>query len=383
MHISWQEVSARRLARSHLSGPRCPAGPARVSSAVVGVHAQVMSAAELSVGLRTEGCTRAQVRAALWSERCLVKTRGPRGTVHLIAADDLPMWTGALSAIPPGPSPFKPEVRLTAEQTDEVVAAIADAVESAAQELTVDELTEAIVARVGSWAAALVMPAFQVDWPRWRQAEAVATSRGVLCFGPLRGRHVTYTSPRRWLPGFRPDPPDQALPALLTSFLHAYGPATPAQFGRWLGAPVGWSAALFAGLEEALEAVTFEGAEAWQKAGEVPGGAAGPSLRLLPYFDAYVIGCHPRATLFPGRAGTRALTRGQAGNVPVLLIDGVVAGVWHQRRSGRAIAVTVEPFDDLSARQRSALAEEVDRIGVVLEGRARLTIGDVQIGAHA
>jgi hypothetical protein len=56
---------------------------------------------------------------------------------------------------------------------------------------------------------------------------------------------------------------------------------------------------------------------------------------LLPYFDAYVIGCHPRATLFPACRGKRALTGGQAGNVPVLLVDGVVAGVWHQRRSGR------------------------------------------------
>jgi hypothetical protein len=383
MQIGWQEVSARRLARSHLTGPRSTAGAAQVSADLVGVHAQVMSAAELSVGLRAQGCTRAGVRAALWSERCLVKTRGPRGTVHLIAADDLPMWTGVLAAVPSGASPFQPDVRLTAGQTDQVVAAIADAVDSAEQELTVDELTEAIVARAGSWAGDLVMPAFQVNWPRWRQAESVATSRGALCFGPSRGPRVTYTSPRRWLPRFQPAPPDQALPALLKSFLHAYGPATPAQFGRWLGAPAAWSAALFARLGDALEPVTFDGDAAWQNAGDAPGEAGGPSLRLLPYFDAYVIGCHPRATLFPGRAGTRALTRGQAGNVPVLLIDGVVAGVWHQKRSGRRIAVTVEPFAELTARRHRALAEEVERIGVVLEGETQLTIGNVQVGAHA
>src|SRR4051794_38960020 len=162
MHLSWQEISTRRLARSHLAGPRCPGSAAQVSAHVVGVHAQVMSAAELSIGLRAEDCPRAGVRAALWAERSLVKTRGPRGTVHLLAADDLPMWTGALSAVPSGASPFKPDVRMTAGQTDEVVAAIAEAVESCEQELTVDELTAAIVARVGSWAGDLVMPAFQV-----------------------------------------------------------------------------------------------------------------------------------------------------------------------------------------------------------------------------
>ena len=58
-------------------------------------------------------------------------------------------------------------------------------------------------------------------------------------------------------------------------------------------------------------------------------------VRLLPYFDAYVVGCQPRELLFPGRAAERALAGGQAGNYQVLLIDGVVAGVWHQRRSGR------------------------------------------------
>ena len=108
-----------------------------------------------------------------------------------------------------------------------------------------------------------------------------------------------------------------------------------------------------------------------------------PALRLVPYFDSYVIGCHPRATLFPGRAGERALTGGQAGNVPTLLVGGRVAGVWHQRRSGGKIAVRVEPFVALTVQQRRELAEEVDRVGRVLEGTAQLTLGTVAVGAHA
>nr|BFE66910.1 hypothetical protein GCM10020092_002110 [Actinoplanes digitatis] len=103
----------------------------------------------------------------------------------------------------------------------------------------------------------------------------------------------------------------------------------------------------------------------------------------MPYFDAYLIGCSPRATLFPGRAGERALTNGQAGNVPALLVDGVVAGVWHQRRSGRRIAVTVEPFVPLGARLLRLLDAEVDRIAEILEGRAELTVGPVTVGPHA
>ena len=94
-------------------------------------------------------------------------------------------------------------------------------------------------------------------------------------------------------------------------------------------------------------------------------------VRLLPYFDAYTVGCYPREPLFPGRAAERTLARGQASNFPVLLIGGTVAGVWHQRRSGRNLDVTVEPFEPLTAAQRRALDDQVARIGAILESTLR------------
>jgi hypothetical protein len=87
--------------------------------------------------------------------------------------------------------------------------------------------------------------------------------------------------------------------------------------------------------------------------------------------------------LFPGRAAERALAGGQAGNYPVLLIDGTVAGVWHQRRSGRKIEITVEPLDRLTAVQRRELDDQVERIGEFFQGKPRLRIGAVTVGAHA
>ena len=91
--------------------------------------------------------------------------------------------------------------------------------------------------------------------------------------------------------------------------------------------------------------------------------------------------------LFPGRAAERALVpSGQAGNYPVLLVDGEVAGVWHQKRSGRRIAVTVEPLRRLSKTQPADLEAQVARLGRILEGDAdkvELTIGEVSVGPHA
>jgi hypothetical protein len=106
-------------------------------------------------------------------------------------------------------------------------------------------------------------------------------------------------------------------------------------------------------------------------------------VRLLPYFDAYAIAAQPREVLFPGEAYKRALAGGQAGNYPVLLVDGVVAGVWHQRRRGRRTTVTVEPLGRLTAARERELAGQAEWVGEVLEARAELVIGKVTAGAHA
>lgn len=383
--VSWSAANVRRLQR-HALHPLALAGtdPAEIAAVICGAHAQVLSAAELSLALRIQGATRTTIRHALWDDHQLIKTYGPRGTVHLLATADLPIWTAALSAIP-AHSPFPDDVRLTPAQAEEIVAGIGQALEDA--ELTIDELDRAVVELVGSWAGDRVMPAFQDLWPRWRQAVGMAAHRGVLCFGPNKGRRVTYTNPRRWLPGFRPAPGDEAIGTVISRFLYAYGPATPQQFAQWIGAPPGWAATRFERHNRELIEVRFDGTPASVLRGdtEMPRveKAAGSAL-LLPYFDAYIVGSHPRDQLFPGKAAARALApSGQAGNYPVLLIDGVVAGVWHQRRSGRRIEVTVEPLIRLTAGQRRTLETQVERIGEILEGQARFRIGTVSTGGHA
>jgi hypothetical protein len=381
--LTWRGVTARRMDRHALSEPATGLGPARIAGVLCGAHAQVLSAAELSIGRRIAGSARSDVQRALWQERTLVKTFGPRGTIHLFAAADLPVWTGALQAVP-SPAPAHPDgVRFTPGQAEEVIAAIGDALADA--ELTVEELTEAIADRAGPWAVEQTMEAFGGKWPRWRQLTSTAAHRGMLCFGPDRGRKVTYTNPRRWLPGFRPADGDAALRALLARYLYAYGPATPQHFARWLGIPARHAAVLFDAMAGELERVELDGEPGWTLAGD----SATPSrahrgIRLLPYFDAYLVAGQPRERLYPGAAAARALTpAGQAGNYPVLLVDGVVGGVWHQRRSGRKLAITVEPLRELTSSQRRQLDDEADLVGAVMEATATLTVGPVTVGPHA
>jgi winged helix DNA-binding protein len=380
--LSWPQVRARRMARHALLEPVTSDRAVEIAGAICGVHAQVMSAAETSLGIRVAGITRADVRRALWEDRSLVKTIGPRGTVHLIAAKDLATWNATLDAAlePPG---FALGVRLDADQTAAVVAAIGEAL--AGRDLTLDELDAEVPRLAGAWAGDRVMPAFQELWPRWRQALRPAAARGVLCFGPSRGRTITYTSPRRWVRGYTPADSGRAALDALTLFLRAYGPALPGQFGRWLGASPSWAQELFARAGDRVERVDVEGDELWQLAGDEAPDAADTTgiVRLLPYFDAYAVGSHPRERLFEGPALERAVTRGQAGNIPVLLADGVVAGVWHAKRAGNRLAITVEPLRRLRAPELRELEAQVERVGEIQEAAASLTVGTVTAGPHA
>jgi hypothetical protein len=381
--LTWSGVTARRMDRHALAEPATDLGPAEIARVLCGAHAQVLSAAELSIGRRIAGATRTDVQRALWDDRSLIKTFGPRGTVHLLPTADLPMWTGALSALPSSVPKHPEPVRFTPEQADEVIAAIGDAL--ADVELTVDELTEAIVDRTGPWAGERTMEAFQGKWPRWRQLTSTAAHRGMLCFGPNRGRKVTYTNPQRWLPGFRPADGDAALRTLVRRYLYAYGPAVSEHFARWLSIPPRRAAELFDQLSGELELVELDGEPGWVIEGDT-GTPQQPhrGILLLPYFDAFVVAGHPRDRLYPGTAGTRGLTpAGQAGNYPVLLVDGVVGGVWHHRRSGRKVDITVEPLRELTATHRKQLDDEVELVGAVLEARPTLTVGAVTVGPHA
>ena len=216
----------------------------------------------------------------MWESRELVRTFGSRGTVHLLPTRELPMWTGALAAVPhPLPS-FGPGITLTGDELDAVVAGLAAALAGTA--LTVDELDAVLADTLGGWAVERTMPAFRQLWPRWRMAVGTAAHRGALCFGPDRDRKVTCTSPRRWHPDLVPLPAAEAGAALLRAYLHSYGPAKPEHVARWLSAPVPWTARLFAAVD--LEPVGDHGwvvaGDAVRRPGPGPGGRGRPGRRV-------------------------------------------------------------------------------------------------------
>ena len=251
-------------------------------------------------------------------------------------------------------------------------------------ELTIDELTEALAEEVGAWAVERCMPAFQDLWPRWRQAVDTAANRGRALLRPGRARKVTYTTPHRWSPGLAPAPAEAALPWLVRAYLSAYGPARPAHLARG-------SARRGRGRRACSRRWRPPAGSSppVSSAGSSPGDTTFPDGRTAGAATAAVLrrvrgglpSAGPAST--PAAAAERALARSQAGNYPVLLLDGVVGGVWHQKRSGRQLDLTVEPLEPLSAARLRALDAEAERVAAFAGLAPRLTVGPVTVGAHA
>jgi hypothetical protein len=343
-----------------------------VVRSVCGIHAQMMPAAELSIGVRVAGVTRQEVRVELWQRRGLVKTYGLRGTVHLFPADEVALWLAALRANPrPNEARRLAQMGLELAQVETIVAAIGEALDG--QCLTREELGAQVARRVGPWATEAVSPAFGGRWPRWLITLGEAACRGLLCFGP-----------NQWLGGLAEVNGTEALGEVLRRYLSTYGPATHRDFAQWFGMQPGVALTLTQQLANEPEEVDVEGHHAWllRTEAEEVFPPVGEVVRLLPHFDCYGIGCHPRDRLVPSDWAKRVLTHGGIGNVPVVVVDGIVAGLWQQRRSGQRLEIRVEAFQPLSHHQHQELVTAVARVGEVLEAESVLSLDIVDARPH-
>jgi hypothetical protein len=376
--LTWDEVCARRLDRHHLLA-RAPADRlVEVVGDICGIHAQVITAGELSLAIRVDGIARAMVRAALWDERRLIKTWGIRGTVHLYPAHEAPMWVAAARAS----DREADERRLTAlgltrAQLEHIIEAIGGALDG--HRLSLVELGRAVVRQL-PWSARRAGQAFgSSDWPQWRIGLGHAAARGLLCFGPNRGTQVTFVRPNQWLRTWREVDTDAALVAVLRRFLRAYGPATVAEFAQWAAIHPRRARNAVSAIATELEEIDVEGERRLELAGEAETPRPARSVRLLPHFDAYLRGFHPRRALTGGHAERAG---GGTGTVPVLLVNGMVVGIWQRRATRQRVEVRVDPFIKLSARQLAELKSEAGRLAAFDALALDLTIGPVTARAH-
>ncbi len=247
MHpVTPEQALAFRLRNHHLAR-RIDAGSLRTAVRdVCGLQAQLGAAAHMALWARVRHLTPAEIEAALWDTRALVKVWCMRGTVHLLAAEDLSIYLGALKR-----SGVREVQRWMAKHgvsrgdADTMAEAVVEAL--AAGALTRRELTERVVALRGAKARPWIEHG-------WGGAVKQACLQGSICFGPNRGQEVTFVRRDQWLPDFEDMPTEEAETTLLRRYLHGYGPATPQDFAAWAGILVKDATSIWSRLgDEAVE----------------------------------------------------------------------------------------------------------------------------------
>jgi hypothetical protein len=278
-----------------------------------------------------------------------VRTWAMRSTMHLLATEDavrlLPLFDAGLAA---DSRRRLGQLGLDARTQDRALAAIRDELESDGY-VGRSELVDRL-GRMG----------IEIDAPRRVHLFRVATGEGLAILGPDRGSETLLALARDWI-GQRPaHNRDAAVTELTRRYLRSYGPATDADYAGWSGLPLRDVRAGLGRIAGELAEVRVGHERAWTMRGAVRR-PRGRIVRLLPAWDNYLMGHRDRdfiagperwPTVMPGGGLIR----------PTIIVDGAAAGTWSMRRSGGAVHVELDPFEELDDETTTAMRGEIEDI---------------------
>ncbi|MBA3350784.1 MAG: winged helix DNA-binding domain-containing protein, partial [Actinobacteria bacterium] len=289
--LSWEQVTSWRLARGHLARRVGAAGLVPVVADMCGAHAQIMSSVPLALASRVARLKHARVDAALQEERTLVKTWAMRGTLHVLTADDLPLYCAAQRTRDQYTNPsFLKYFGLELADIEAVLDAIPRALDG--QVLTREELANRIlqITKRPHLAERLLSG--------WGEMLKPAAFRGLMCFGPQSGRAVTFVRPDQWVGRWNEYDTDDALQKVFRRFLSTYGPASRAEVARWWGVRPPEAGRVLKLMEQDLAEVECGGSKRWVLKNDLRSLKSArviEGVRFLPSFDQLLVMSAPHS----------------------------------------------------------------------------------------
>jgi hypothetical protein len=310
--------------------------PEDVADAVVGLHATDPATVHLSACARLEQPSIAEVEAAFYDRRTLVRLLCMRRTMFAVTAATAPVVQAAAGAA------------IAAKERQKLLQYLAEGVGWDADRLA--EVEKATLEALRLRGEATVVELTR-DVPALLEQVVVAAGK------PYETRQNEPGTP---LPEIDTD---TARAELVRRWLASYGPGTEADVKWWTGWTLG-------AVRRALAAVGAVRVTLSTGVGHVlpddlePVAEPEPWAALLPALDPTPMGWQARDWYLPARHRPRLFDT--AGNVgPTVWWNGAVVGGWGQRPDGE---VVWQPLEDVGADAAAAITREADRLSAWLEG---------------
>ena len=349
MQFSLQQASWFRLRRSGLVTPF--ASPEEAAAALVGIQAQVVQPAALSLWNRTQGFHLEAFNDCLYTTRSLVKLWGQRNTLHLYPSAEWPLLYAAFK-------PLKTWWKRRLAREGKGQDALDDAVRCIAAQM-----------KQGGLYSRTDLQDMDPDLDEWLPyANGVVMElvrEGLACHAQPSGSKSRFAHRTAWLPDLAWQPPsaDEASLTLARRYLSAYGPASPQDLAYWFGTTVTQARRWIEALSGEIVEVDLEGRSCWILPQDLDDLAEAPPprptwpIRLLNRFDPLLLGLKDKSWLIDP-AHYKKVWREAAIVDATLLVGGRLEGTWRYERSAKGIAITITPFAPLSPAVRQALEKQ-------------------------
>ncbi len=366
LHISAEQRRARLGVRHGLAARVTDRSPAAIAERVLALHATDPASVYLSVGARSADLGPAEVAAALYDDRTLIRMLGMRRTMFVVPTSIAPtvQYAASIAVAARLRAALVKDLGAVVEEPDSWLADVEDAV--------VQVLRGAGGATTTALTAAEPRLRTQLVYAEGKSYGGPAAISGRVLnllsaqgrivrgrsSGPWTGSRYEWAPIEQWLPGgFVPLPVEHARTALVAAWLARFGPATVADIVWWTGWNQGDTRRALSALE--IEQVDLDGEPGVVLAADterLP--EAEPWVALLPALDPTPMGWSARGWyLDPDR---RAALFDRTGNIgPTVWSNGRVVGGWAQHPDGRVVWRVLQ---DVGATALSAIAAEAARL---------------------
>jgi hypothetical protein len=344
---------------------------------MAGAQAQLLSAAQISLGARVRDLQVKEVEDAV-NKRKLVKASCMRRTLFLVPARHLAVFVRGSAR------GAQKEVNWALKKGVEkrvIDRAIDAALDTLNEPRTRTEIAERVSRALGvlkqdidggGWGSRkkiAAVPVAHLTYPVVSLLHVVA-ARGVVCYGPYKNNEPTFVRADAWVPKWKDLSNEEAESLLLRKYLGAYGPATEADFALWCGMSQTEAREIWGRERTHLAAVDVEGwiATILKKDLDKLTNASfeRPLVRLLPYFDTFVLGHRNRQHLMHKKHYPQVF-RPQGWITPTVVADGRVAGIWKHTLEKDRLHVTVEKFGSMPRSMIAGIREEAQRLSRFLD----------------